>query len=455
MADKPKDKPEQLAERITENDPNVTAADWEKFDQDLYRYNEDRKYMWYGACFGQTKRILCTTISTACVGYKGNEMVFAANPRFLFDNMTFHQRAFIYSHEIEHIIRSHVSVMEDHPEKSKEYNIIMDSLINEALLDYNGNWSHGDMPDGMIDFDTIKKLIKEAKVLGGKAQHELNAGLTAHEYYKEYATEDVGKFIPRLPPEEGGADPFGDACDRLYGDLGEFFNDGSVPDEVKDAMIEQMIDEAQKSRGLSPAHLAPFIDKIKDKTNRDWRMMMRGLGRSSHIKITRSWVKWNKRNPSLSMPLRPGKYFKSLPSVLVMADTSGSIGERELVHFIREINGLTSKCMIDMAWVDAHFDEHNPQIFHRKIKGTRDFVKRAQFPVGRGGTYFTEFYEYALRNYGMYQHILILTDGYSDYIPSRLVPGQQLALMTPGHSNGFVQAAKDSGFKVAIIEDIV
>ena len=86
----------------------------------------------------------------------------------------------------------------------------------------------------------------------------------------------------------------------MYGDMGEFFNDGSVPDEVKDALIEQMIDEASNSRGLTPAHLGPYLDKIKDKTNRDWRMMMRGLGRSTHIRVTRSWVKWNKRNPSSS-----------------------------------------------------------------------------------------------------------------------------------------------------------
>jgi predicted metal-dependent peptidase len=236
--------------------------------------------------------------------------------------------------------------------------------------------------------------------------------------------------------------------------MGEFFNDGSVPDEVKDALIEQMVDEAQKSRGLTPAHLGPYLEKIKDKTNRDWRMMMRGLGRSTHIKITRSWVKWNKRNPSLSMPLRPGKYFKSLPKVLVMADTSGSIGDGELLHFIKEINGLCERCIIDMAWVDAHFDEDDPAIFHRDIKNARDFHKRAQEPVGRGGTYFDEFYKYAIKHYGEYQHVLMLTDGYSDYIPQRLVPGQQLALMTPMHDQRFVEQAQANGFKVAVIEDL-
>jgi predicted metal-dependent peptidase len=453
----------QLAEQIKEDDPGVTAEDWEKFDQDLFRFNESDSFAWYGACFGQTKRILTLGIPTACIGYKDNEIFFAANPRFL-EQMTFHQRCLIYCHEIEHIIRSHISLIEDHPEKAEEYNIIADSLINEALLDYNHIWSRQDLPkwkttDGseasMIDLESIKELIEMAKTGGGTAQQQLPTNLTPHKYYRDYSTEDLGKFIPRKPPEEGdGDDPFTDACNKLYGGMGEFFNDGSVPDEVKDALIEQMVNEASQSRGLVPSHLGPYLEKIRDKTNRDWRMMMRGLGRSTHIKITRSWVKWNKRNPSLSMPLKPGRYFKSLPKVLVMADTSGSIGDSELLHFIREINGLCDKCIIDMAWVDAHFDENDPTIFHRDIKNARDFHKRAQEPVGRGGTYFDEFYKYALRNYGMYQHVLILTDGYADHVPSRLVPGQQLMVMTPMHCDMYVATARENGFKVAVIEDL-
>jgi len=35
-----------------------------------------------------------------------------------------------------------------------------------------------------------------------------------------------------------------------------------------------------------------------------------------------------------------------------------------------------------------------------------------------------------------------------------LVPGQQLALMTPRHDTGFVEQAQGFGFKVAVIEDL-
>lgn len=458
-----KERLKQLAKNIQENDSGVTHEDWERFDQDLFRFEESDQFAWYGACFGQTKRILTTAIPTACVGYKEGEIFFAANPRFL-EQLTFHQRCLIYCHEIEHIIRSHLSLIEDHPEKQEEYNILADSLINEALMDYNHIWSHQDLPKwkddkgqecSMIDLDALRKMIAEAEAYGGKAQHKLPSNLTNHTFYRDFSTEELGKYVPRKPPEEGDDDdPFTEAAKAIYGELGEFFNDGSVPDEVKDALVEQMVEEAQKSRGLTPAHLEQYLDKIKDKTNRDWRMMMRGLGRSSHIKITRSWVKWNKRNPSLSMPLKPGKYFKSLPKVLVMVDTSGSIGALELAAFIKEINGLTARCIIDLAWVDAHFDEHNPAIFHRDIKNTKDFIRRAQNPVGRGGTYFDEFYKYALRNYGQYQHVLMLTDGYSDYIPKRLAPGQQLALMTPMYDQDFVNQAQENGFKVAVIEDL-
>ena len=116
------DQIKELAESIKEDDPGVTAEDWEKFDQDLFRFNESDQFAWYGACFGQTKRILTLAIPTACVGYRDGEIMFAANPRFL-EQMTFHQRCLIYCHEIEHIIRSHMALIEDHPEKAEEYNV--------------------------------------------------------------------------------------------------------------------------------------------------------------------------------------------------------------------------------------------------------------------------------------------------------------------------------------------
>ena len=91
--------------------------------------------------------------------------------------------------------------------------------------------------------------------------------------------------------------------------------------------------------------------------------MMRGLGRTQHVKVTQSWLKWNRKLPGL----RPGRYFQSRPRVLVLGDTSGSINSTELNQFMREINGLTRRSMIDLAWVDAHFDPND------KNKGGRPF----------------------------------------------------------------------------------
>lgn len=458
------EKIKKLAISLTDNDPAVTAQDWQNFDRDLFRFNESEKFAWYGACFGQTKRILTTIIPTACVGYKDGEILFAANPRFL-EQLTFHQRCLVYCHEIEHIIRAHLTIMENYPEHRDMYNILADSLINEGLLNYNNIWARTDLPKfnnpesgeqvDMIDLPGLKKIIKNMENHGGIAQKQFNAKMTDEQFYRDHTTEGLVSYMPKIPKEdEDGNNILSSLIRGLYGENGEFFDDGSVPDEVKQAILQQMVEEAEKSRGLSPGHLAAYLDKIRDKTNRDWRMMMRGLGRSTHIKTTRSWVKWNRRNPSLDMPLKPGRYFKSLPKVLVMADTSGSVGDGELHGFIKEINGLTRRCIIDMAWVDAHFDPKDEKIFYRDVKDTKDFVRRAQTPVGRGGTYFGEFYKYAIDHYGEYQHILILTDGYSDMIPQRLAPGQQLALMTPHHSKEFVEHAHAAGFKVAVIEDL-
>lgn len=458
------ERPKRLSSMILENDPSVTDEEWQKFDSDLFFFNENPSFAWYGGCFGQTKRVLTRAIPTACVGYRNGEIVFAANPDFL-AQLEKKQRFMVYCHEIEHIVRSHISVIEDHPEKADVFNIVMDSLINEALLDYNNIWQDKDIPRWkvtdqygqdtgkeatLITFDGLKQDIEMAKSFGAAAQKDLPASLTRHKFYHDYTAEGMLPYIPRNPEGEGsGYEEFEEIMRQLYGENGEFFDDGSVPDELKETLVSDMITEAEKSRGLTPGHLTSYIEKIKDKTNRDWRMMIRGLGRSQKIKSSFSWVKYNRKKPGIC----PGRYFKAGPRVLVMADTSGSISDGELIGFIKEINGLVERCQIDMAWVDAGFDPKNKEQFVRDIKTLKKFQMSAENPYGRGGTVFADFYAYALDNYGYYQHLLMLTDGYADSPPKRLVPGQQLMLMTPDHSGAFVEDAQAAGFKVAVIED--
>ena len=458
------DKRKNLAKALDDKSLKVTEEEWGAFHLDLLRFFEHASHGWYASCFGQMKRILTKAIPTACVGFKDGELFFAANPNML-KQLTFSQRCMIYCHEIEHIIRSHLIIMEDFPERATRYNIIADSLINEALIGMNKEWNDKNLPtwkddpndpNGQVHELITKQMLIDMindAVRGGASVDYPFPNMTRDKFVQDFSVESLYQYLPKNPEDDGSnvmKDIFEDMINGLYGENGEFFDDGSIPHELKESMVEEMVNEATQSRGYAPSHLQRYVDKLKDKTNRDWRMMLRGLGRSTKISTTSSWMKWNKKTPGI----RPGRYVKSYPKVLVMGDTSGSIGSAELTGLIKELNGLLQKCMIDLAWVDARFDPENKEQFFKDIKNVNDFHRRAATPYGGGGTFFKEFYEYALEHYGEYQHIMIFTDGYADHIPKRLVPGQQLALMTPIHDKEWADAAKELGFKVAVVEDV-
>jgi predicted metal-dependent peptidase len=237
----------------------------------------------------------------------------------------------------------------------------------------------------------------------------------------------------------------------IHGELGEIFDDSSVPEDMKESILEQILDEAEKSAGTAPGHLQRYIDAIKEKTNRNWRMLVRGAGNSSRIRLDRSWFHIHKRKPWIA----PGKFVFTEPRGMVMVDTSGSIGQEEMAAFIRELNNLSSQVQIDMGFIDAQWDPDN--IPGQYIKDVKEGKAWKYQPVGGGGTAFVGFYEFMKKHHGKYDFCIILTDGFtcdSPLVPYKLARANY-ALMTPNHSEDWVKQAIEHGFKVAVIDDSI
>lgn len=215
--------------------------------------------------------------------------------------------------------------------------------------------------------------------------------------------------------------------------------------------MENMINEAEKSVGSAPGHMQRYIDAIKDKTNRNWRMLVRGAGNSSRIRLDRSWFHVHRKKPFIA----PGKFIYTEPKGMVMIDTSGSIGQEEMKAFVRELNNLSDQIQIDMGFIDAQWDPDNiPGQFVKDVKGGKAWLHA---PVGGGGTAFEGFFKFMKSRKGKYDFCLILTDGYTCDQP--LVPyplaRNNFALMTPSHNTQWAEEARAAGFKVAVIDDAV
>ena len=446
----------KLAEQIKEEEKKpstlVTKQEWAEFDRLLWLYQD--RFPWYGAAYTGTRRILTRSpaVPTAAMGWKEGEAVLYVNPDFLF-KLPFIGQCFILHHELEHLIRSHCQVMADWPEKQMILNFTMDAVINSALVQ-SGQFRAEDVPKGLITYDVYKEAVQnqpsDVKLRGDKWP---SPSPTLDDFHHKFTSEELLRYLPKGNDDDniGSIGTIRELMQGMHGPNGELFDDSSVPEDMKESIMEQMLEEAEKSVGNAPAHMQKYIDAIKDKTNRNWRMLVRGAGNSSRIRQERSWFHVHKRKAWIS----PGKFIFTEPKGMVMIDTSGSIGSIEMEAFVRELNNLSEQIQIDMGFIDAAWDPENiPGQFVKDVKGGKAW-KHA--PVGGGGTVFAGFFDFMKKNRGKYDFCLILTDGYVGDNP--MVPWAcaraNYALMTPNHNVAWADAAREKGFKVAVIDDAV
>jgi predicted metal-dependent peptidase len=435
----------RLVAEIKDDDPRfkkISSEDLDRLDAIFWRY---RKQMpWHAAAFAGVKRVPTynPAVPTAGVGWQNAQLVMAINLDWFF-GLPLVSQIFTLAHEVEHIVRAHVKTMKEYPDLAQPLNFTMDSLINVALVnEYNFNWAN--LPKDIVSQKRFSEAVRPIH------RHKFET-MSPSEFMHDFTGE---KLLDYLPENENGESAAEQAISALYGEFGEFFDDGSVPDELKDAIIESVIDEADVSAGIGsmPGYLKPYADRLRDKTNRDWRKIVRGVGFSTRIRISQSWAKINKRFPFL----RPGKYVFTRPPVLLVVDRSGSVGAAETAEFIKEMNGIVDWVDMDVIFVDARWDPTNPKTY---VRGVTDMKKIWQTFVDiGGGTYFNDVYQWLIdgEGRGRYETVMLLTDGWlgdSPRIPATPLARHHVAILTPQHDDAFEAQAKEQGWQVCVIDD--
>jgi len=368
----PTSKQRKLADDIAEAEKKpstqITKEEWSKFDRLLWLYQD--RYAWYGAAYTGTRRVLTRAIPTAAMGWKEGEAVLFVNPDFMF-GLPFIGQCFILHHELEHLIRSHCQVMADWPEKQAILNFVMDSIINSALVTSN-EFREEDVPKGLITYEVFKEACvnqpSDPKLKG----KPFPTTTSLHDFVHNFTSEELLQYLPKGNDDDdiGSISTIREMMKGMHGELGELFDDSSVPEDMKETIMENMINEAEKSVGTAPGHMQRYIDAIKDKTNRNWRMLVRGAGNSSRIRMDRSWFHVHRKKPWIA----PGKFIFTEPKGMVMIDTSGSIGTEEMQAFVRELNNLSEQIQIDMGFIDAQWDPDNiPGQYVKDVKGGKAY----------------------------------------------------------------------------------
>ena len=342
----------------------------------------------YGIFLSTLNKVVRKDLPTAGVCKNNINYQLAINEEFWEGLDTDKKKIGLLKHELLHICFKHLEDREWFP-NHELHNIAADLEINQYLTpEYYPS-------DDILLLSTFPELNLPEKA-GTKVYYELL------EQAKKDGTSPALNAMLDSDPSSGGT--HGSEASNLHSTWAEFDDLSEADKKLISSQIQHQIKniiegQQDRSRGFIPSELKDYIDSIFEITppSYDWKSYFRRFfGSSSKIYTKKTRRKLNKRykeNPALK--IKPKKH------VLVGVDTSGSVGEKDLIEFFNEIYHMyKTGIVITIAEGDA--DIQNVYEYKGKMP---DFVQ------GRGGTNMNPFIDY-INKHKQYSSLIILTDGF-------------------------------------------
>lgn len=338
--------------------------------------------------FGQIvlgrKIFLEDNVQTAYVTPRGRIHI---GVRFIHDK-TVQQVVFLLAHEASHYAFLHP--LRRAYRQQRKWNFACDAVINDTLKEAKvGEFIEGgvDMP-GSKD-KTSEKVYEELPDQGGgKGKGQ------GSDYQPGTGQDDLAESDG---PEDGGE------------------IDQATAREIEEQIRTEVAAAAQvaKQQGKLPAGLERIVEEIINPIT-PWHILLERY-MTSFIKSGISWRRPNRRM------MAAGHYFPSadrvpkMGSVVVVVDTSGSVGDKELSHFIGHINAIIERCRPEMVYVmpcDAKVHGVT-ELTLEDLPITEAMAKKMS--KGRGGTSFKPPFR-KVEKLGIEPEVLVyLTDMYGDF----------------------------------------
>ena len=336
------------------------------------------KEPFYGHVMQALPRSFSNAIPTAAVGINNGLVEMLFNADFFINELNTSERVGVLKHEILHIVFRHLYRNKKYGKIKLIYNIAADLVVNQ----YIGNWQ---LPDNAIKINSFPEL-------------KLEENQTLEYYIEQLLTIDNGKLSIIIP-----ADYF-DSHD-IWDEMSNETNDSTkdIAAYKLDRIIIDSFEKASNSKdhGDIPREIKQAIFKIQAsyKSNINWKKSLKIFAQHS----MRSSVFLTHNRISKRFNTRPGVKIKRSEKLLIAIDTSGSISEKELDVFFREIDLIyKTGAEIDIVECDA------------KIQGFYKYNGVCPENVsGRGGTDFDPVFEFINKGKLNYDGCIYLTDGYA------------------------------------------
>ena len=379
----------------------------------------------------------------------------------------------VIEHEGMHLLNKHISrllrmLANEISEKNKQpkvmaWNIAADCSVNvqanirEPLIIDKTPWppclpGMYNLKEGKVTEEYFYELLKQAKQNSGK-QNCKNC-----KNKNKNGEDGKGNQICENCQGDKDGDGFGNQAfddHKKWSECAKDVADLSALSRKVDSNLQTIIRDSAKtfkSRGSLPSHISQLIEEALKPPKAPYYQIIRKLVRGSRFsKFRRSPTKINRKRtyvftlgddcvPEIS-PF-PGKTRDMTFDIVVLIDTSGSMGNDDILEGLSGIKNIIEKdrnCHTTVLEVDAGVEKEYI------VKRVRDI----QFKIkGRGGTSLRPGLERA-RQLGC-DVCLAFTDGFTEdinSIPRKCLPKKLIWIITP---NGTVDNINRTGYVVKI-----
>lgn len=408
----------------------------------------DKRYMFYGLFLAELNKGFDDNFETAAVGkHKHSATINLILGKAFWEKTLYNEsrRKSILIHELEHVIREHLSDMSQNMFGDRMIaNIAMDISINQTIVEELPRLDENGKPCGVYleDFKELKMNKDESSL------YYYNILLKGKEEKKaSKARGEDSKAKDQKPGNGAGTsgdkalDGWLDAEER--GKIGDWhgswkeLTDG-MGDKEKELlrkeiqeMTRRIAEESLKVQGHVPVHIS---NSIKENFGNkepiiSWRTLFNRFVGSA---ITTDIYQTRKR-PNFRFPDAPTNKYKSKIRIVVGMDSSGSVSDHDLHEFFAQTKHMwKAGVKVDVVMWDAcvHLEY--------EYKGENKWER-----VCQGGTHASSFTEYVNENVNKkrWTCAIGLTDGYVESkVTDATIP--MLWVITQGGSTSFENKAK-------------
>jgi len=331
--------------------------------------------VFYGLFLTEVNKFFSTRIPTACLAKHPNAKipVMLFNPDF-WDKLNEKQRTFLVLHETQHLIDQAFLFCKEFALEKPLDNIALDLTINSRL---------------MINYKNELEFIEGGMLPANFPELQLEEERDSLYYYnklkeaKDKKEESKGKGEDSKAGEPGNGN--GTSGDKNLDDLldnQEKIDNHSQWDELTEGLsdlekevlkrdimnrLDKISDEVAKQNGNIPVHLQGLLNKItKIKEVVNWKSLFRKFVGSTISSETLP----NRKRPSRRFDENPGIKQKFKVSGVFLSDSSGSVGDDDLLRCNAELyNVWKAGGDVEYAAWDAECD--TPKKYDGKLEITR------------------------------------------------------------------------------------